>query len=48
MMSVRRLGYEVTVRPFTMPVSTSDHGPWQIAATGSSCSTNERTKAMAA
>lgn len=25
--SVRRLGYEVTVRPLTIPVSTSDHGP---------------------
>ena len=30
--SVRRLGYEVSVRPSTTPASISVHGPWQIDA----------------
>jgi protease I len=41
--SVCRLGHEVTLRPLAMPDSTSIHGPWQIAPTGLSCSTNART-----
>src|SRR5580692_3473245 len=33
-MSVRRLGHDVSVRPRTTSASMSVHGPWQMAATG--------------
>jgi site-specific DNA recombinase len=46
-MSVRRVGYEVRVRPFTTSASTSVHGPWQITPTGLAWSKKECTKLTA-
>jgi hypothetical protein len=43
-MSVRRLGHEVSVLPRRTPASMSVHGPWQITATGLPDSKNARTK----
>ena len=42
------LGYEVSVRPATMPASTNVHGPWHIAATGFPELTKFPTNATAA
>src|SRR3954470_19539217 len=46
-MSVCRLGQDVSVRPFNTPASTSDHGAWQIAATGLPDSKKLRMKSTA-
>src|SRR5436190_18788444 len=45
--SVFRDGHDVTLRPLTTPASMSDHGPWQIAATGFPWSKNRFTNATA-
>src|ERR1051326_1528490 len=45
--SVLSEGHEAIFRPRAAPASITDHGPWQIAATGLPVSKNALTKATA-